>query len=189
LIGDREAAWLAESGQETVAVGGEDFGGGALREDAAVVEADDVGVEEKGFVDVVGDGEDRDVVVAGPVLHGGQELVAEGQVEAGEGFVEEQETGAGCGEGAGERDALGFSAGEAVGEAFGEGVEMEEIDGVFDEGKAEERLGVDLEGEADVFADGEVREEGGVLRGVSEGAFVRRLGGEVCDGGLEALDF
>jgi hypothetical protein len=80
-------AILAEGVEDALALGGEDLGGGALGEDAALFETDDFGVEEKGFFDVVGYGEDGDFVEGGPVAHGGEELVAEGAADACERFV------------------------------------------------------------------------------------------------------
>jgi hypothetical protein len=50
----------AEGLEDGGAFDGEDFGGGALGGDATGGEADDVGVEEECFFDVVSDGEDRD---------------------------------------------------------------------------------------------------------------------------------
>ena len=60
------------------------------------------------------DGEDGDAAVEGVLLHAGEEQVAQGAVDAGEGFVEEEEVRCGDGEGSGEVDALTFAAGEVA---------------------------------------------------------------------------
>ncbi len=77
----------AEGVEDGGAFGGEDFGGGALGGDAAGGEADGVGVEEEGFFDVVGDGEDGDAAGGEAALEAWEKGVAEGAVEAGEGLV------------------------------------------------------------------------------------------------------
>jgi hypothetical protein len=90
-----------------------------LIDDGALLQANDLGTEEQGFLYVVGDGEDGDVVLGGMMLHAGQEGIAEGSVEAGEGLVEEDQVRGGDGEGAGEIHALALAAGEVAREAVG----------------------------------------------------------------------
>ena len=141
---------------------GQDFVGWALGEDFTVVDADDFGVEQQGLFDVVGDGECGEVAFGEVLLHAGKKRVAEGAVEAGEGFVEQDQLRVRDGEGSGERDALAFAAGEIVGHAMGERCEREEVEQLVDAGW---KL-AGGEGEGDVFAHGKVREEDGTLRGV-----------------------
>jgi hypothetical protein len=112
--------------EDAGAFGGEDFGGGAQRCDASGCEADDFGVEQEGLFDVVGDGEDGNTEMRCVLAECGDEAVAGGAVDAGEGFVEEEEAGVGNGEGTGEVDALTLAAGEIAGEAVGEWGEVEE---------------------------------------------------------------
>ena len=70
--------------------------------DFAFAQEDDFGLELEGFFDIVRDGEGGDVAVAEEGSHFGEKLVAEGVVDAGEGFVEEHEFAVGGGEGSGE---------------------------------------------------------------------------------------
>ena len=103
---------VAVEGLEDVgAFEGEGGGGGAFGFYAAFAELNDVGVELEGFFYVVRDGEDGDVAGAELAAHFGEELVAEGAVDAVEGLVEEEEAAVGGGEGSGEGDALTLAAG------------------------------------------------------------------------------
>ncbi len=124
----------------------------------ALVETDDLGVEEEGFFDVVGDGEDGNAEMGDVLLHAGEEGVSHGAIDSAEGLVEEEETGGGDGEGSGEVDALALAAGEVAGHPVGEGVEIEEGYEVGDRGGG--WLVADFGWEADVLEDGEVGEEG-----------------------------
>ena len=121
--------------QHAGALVGEDLGGWALGDDDALFEANDFGVEDEGFFDVVGDGEDRDALLRGVLLHAGEQEVAQGAVDAGEGFVEQDQVRRGNGEGSGEVDALALAAREIAGEAVGEWGELEEVEGCVDEGE------------------------------------------------------
>ncbi len=189
--------WVAEDLLEAGDLVGEDGGGGAVGGEVAVVEAEDVGVEQKGFVGVVGDGKDGEVAGAEPGAQAGYEEVAEGAVEAGEGFVEQKEPGAGDGEGAGEGDALALAAGKLAGEAGQQVVELEEgaEGGQLRLGRG---LAADGLGEADVVLGGEVGQQMGLLGGVAEAAALGREVGEglrgggdgvvAVEGGLEAGD-
>ena len=95
----------------------------------SLFEANDFGVEDEGFFDVVGDGEDGDALLRGVLLHAGKQEVAERAIDPGEGFVEEDEVRGGDGEGSGEVDALALAAGEVAGQAVGEWGEVEELEG------------------------------------------------------------
>ena len=141
-------------------------------DDGALIEADNFGVEQESFFDVVGDGEDGDAELEGALLHAGEEGVAEVAVEAGERLVEEKEFGLGDGEGAGEIDALAFAAGEIAGHAVGERGELEEVEDLLNQMRGWVMGGVG--GEADVLTDGEMREEDCALGGVGNGAPVGR---------------
>jgi len=169
-------AKLAESVEDAGALDGEDLGGGALGENLAFFEADDVRVEQKDLFDVVGDGEDWNFVEGGPAAHGGEEIVAEGAADAGEGLVEEHKLLIWNGESAGQVDALLFATGEVAGKAVGEVFEVEEAEDVL--------LGwcgfvVGLLGEGDVGGDRKVWEERGLLGGVGDLAVAGREVGEI----------
>ncbi len=178
---------MGEGLEEAFAVLGEDLSGGALGGDAAVGEAEDFGVEEEGFGDVVGDGEDGDFEAAGEVWEVVEEVVAEVEVEAGEGFVEQEEGGgAGDGgeEGSGDGDALSFSAGEVLGELGEGGGEVEEGEDFGEEVVLRVPGGDAVE---QVVADGHVGKEDGGLAGGADGTevgwgFVREVR---VDEGLE----
>lgn len=98
---------------------GEDAGCGALVFDGTLLNADHLGVEQEGFFDVVGDGEDWDAESGDVLLDAGEESVSHGAIDAAEGFVEEKESGFGDGEGSGEVDALAFATGEIARHAAG----------------------------------------------------------------------
>ena len=88
------------------------MGGGALGNDAAFRQLDDLGVELEGFGDVVGDREDWGMVFLLQRRRLAMSPVTKIEVEAGEGFVEKQRpttSGRNC---SGECDAPGFAAGE-----------------------------------------------------------------------------
>jgi hypothetical protein len=143
---------------------------GALGEDASRVDANDLGLyrgmDQQGLFDVVGDGEDGGVP-GGKLWN---EQVAGGAINAGEGFVEDEEVRIGDGKGASQIDTLKFAAGEVAGKAFGERGEREDLEKVVN-------LGFDMadgEREADVLPDGEVGKDCRVLWSVSEVAAVRR---------------
>ena len=144
-----------------------------MGEDVTGFEADDFGVEEEGFVYVVGDGDGGKVAVGEPGFHAGDKVVAEFAINAGEGFVEEDEAGAGGGEGSGEVGALTFAAGELMRVAVGEGMEIEEGESFVDEEGFEGRFGTGFEGEADVFLNGQVGKQRGALWSEGQVAVVR----------------
>ena len=106
--------------QHAGALGGEDLGCGTLVDDGTLFHAKDFGVEEEGFFDIVGNGEDGDALLCGVLLHAWQQDVAQGAIDAVEGFVEKDQVRRGDGEGAGEIHALTLAAGEIAGKAMGE---------------------------------------------------------------------
>jgi len=159
--------------------------GGTLVDDETLLQANDFGVEDEGFFDVVGDGEDGDALLRGVLLHTGKQDVAEGAIDAGEGFVEEEEVRGGDCEGSCEVDALTLSAGEIAGETVGERREIEQVKGCVDRGCV--RLAADVRREGDVLAHGEVGEEDGALRSVGEMAAVGRETVEFAEVAVEGL--
>ena len=62
--------------QHAGALVGQDLGGGTLIDDDSVFDANDFGVEDEGFFDVVRDGEHGDLVLCGLLLHLGEEDIA-----------------------------------------------------------------------------------------------------------------
>ncbi len=169
---------------------GEDLSGGALGGDAAVGEAEDFGVEEEGFGDVVGDGQDGDAEAAGEVWEVGEEVVAEVEVEAGERLVEQEEQGGG-GDGGEERpgdgDALFFSAAEVCGPVAEAGGELKEVEDLGEESFGVLRWGSVRDSVEEVFADGQVGEEVRGLAGAADGAQVG-WGTEVSAGVDEGVE-
>ena len=151
---------------------GEDLRCGTLVDDESFFETNDFGVEDEGLFDVVGDGEDGNALLRGVLLHAGKQDVAQRAIDAGEGFVEEDEVRGGDGEGSGQVDALAFAAGEIAGKAVSEWSELKEIERYVGGGRI--RLVTDVGCEGDVLADGEVGEEDGALRSVREVAAVGR---------------
>ncbi len=122
----RYAGWLGpQEAQHPCSLFSENLGCWTLVEDNSVFQTNDFGVEDERLLDVVGDGEDGDAVLCGVKLHAGKEDVAQGAIDAGEGFVEEEEVWRGNGEGAGEIDALALASGEIAGKAVGEWDELE----------------------------------------------------------------
>lgn len=164
------------------------FGHRAGGDDAAVMQhVHIVGVGEH-EVEVVQDGEDRHVFAKREVAGKGEDAMLVGEVEAGGGFVEEQDAAegsrdAGRGlelrEGAGEVDALFFAAGERGVEAVGERGEVDLAEGIEGEGaimRSVTAAGMRDATEAHDLFDAE---------GEAEIAFLRKDGpaaGEVGDG-------
>ena len=77
------------------------------------------------------DGEDGELAGRECGTEPGKNSVAQGAVHAGEGFVEQQEAGAGARKGAGQIDALLFAAGKLRGTAMPKGFELEELAGLL----------------------------------------------------------
>ena len=86
-----------------------------LFEDDSLFDANDFGLQDERFFDVMCNGEDGNSAVEGVLLHEREQNVAEGAVDAGERLVKKDEVRGGDGEGAGEVDALTFSAGKVAG--------------------------------------------------------------------------
>ena len=159
-----------ESLEHTISFGGEDFARWPLRDDASFFEADDIGVEQQGFIHIMSDGEHRNFACVEPCAHARQQLVAQGAVKAGKGFVQKHEVGIGDGEGAGQGDAAAFATRELGWHAVGEALQMEEIHHLIDHGRIFGLRQGNLRGEADVPFGGEVGKERGVLGCVGQSA-------------------
>ena len=180
----------SEALEEAGSVLGEDLCGGALGGDAAVGEAEDFGVEEEGFGDVVGYGEDGDAEAAGEMWELGEEVVAEVEVEAGERLVEQEEKcggGDGGEEGPGDGDALFFSAAEVCGAVAEVGGELKEVEDLGEESFGVLWWGSVRDAVEEVFADGQVGEEVRGLAGAADGAEVG-WGTEVSAGVDEGVE-
>jgi hypothetical protein len=117
--------------------------------------------------------------------------VGDDGVEAGSGFVVEDDFGA-SDDGAGDADAFAHATGEVDGHFFCVGVEFDDFEGLLD--AAFDFGGVfDAsfdEGEGDVLGDGEAIEEGGVLEEVADAAAEggELAFGEAAEGGAVELD-
>lgn len=147
---------MVEKGGEALDFVGKDLVGGALSGEVAGAEAEDFGVEQEGFVRVVRDGQGGHGADGEVGAKPRQQGVAEGAVEAGEGFVEKEEPGVRHGEGAGQADALAFAARE-LGRAFGQqGLELEKT-GEFREAGLRGGEAPECFREPDVVRDGEMR--------------------------------
>lgn len=111
----------------------------------------------------MGDVEEGD---AGALADVGEDIADVGAgvvIKGGKGFVEAQDLRV-EGEGAAEGDALGFAAGETQGQAVEEMGESEPGGEFVDAfGNARGGPAADVEGEAEVLADGEMGEQGAVL--------------------------
>jgi hypothetical protein len=175
LKGSYSLGFDSEHTTHAGALFGQNQASGSSSGDAACVHAHYVGVEEKSFFYVVGDGEDGDAFGFCAFLHAEQEVVAHAAVDAGKGLVEQEEAGVGDGEGAGEADALLFAAGQAEDGPLPEGPEDEESEGGIDG----LRRG---SGECDVLTHGKMREDGCSLRGVGDAAEMRGDGVDVLPG-------
>ena len=151
---------------------GEGQGDGDVGDDAAGAGAHDEDAlgEVDGFGDVVGDEEGVPLVAlpeAGEVL---VEALAGDVIEGSEGFIHEQQAGAGD-EGAGDGDAHLHAAGKFGRERI---IEIREADPVEDFAEAGGGVSVwgsaQFGGEADVLSDGAPGEEGGVLEDEGDGS-------------------
>ena len=156
---------------------GKYLAGRAYGGEVTVVQAEDFGSKEEGFVGVVCDREDGQGASGEVGLQAGQEIVAEGAVKPGEGLVEEKQVSVGHGEGSGEGHALAFAAGELRGALIEQGLEVEEVG----EGRYEGIGGgqvAECFGEADVFEGVQMRQQERALGGVREVTVLGREGGE-----------
>ena len=169
-----------KAGDEGVGGALEDVAGGAGLADVAVFHDDHLVGEGHGFLLAVGDVDEGDGELALQALELLADLDAEEGVEGGEGFVEEEDTGADD-EGAGEGDALLLASGELGGEAVGEVGhvdETEELAGAAVSFGFADALHAEAEG--DVVAAVEVGEEGVALEHHGGGALDGREIGDVA---------
>ena len=145
--------------------------GRPLQQAAGLHHAHAVGEGERFFL-VVGDQQRRDAQLPQQLAQVLAQAAAQVGVEAGEGFVEQQQVGPRR-ERARQGDALLLAAGEFVGVALRQAVEAEQGEGV--EAARLTRAAVKaVQAEADVVGHGEVREQRQVLEHEAEAAFFRR---------------
>lgn len=134
---DFEPVAVVESADEDLAAegfaegfGGDDPGGGALGDEASVFHEEDARGAWGEFLDVVGDHEDGwGLGVGEDGFDGGEDVFAAGDVEAGGGFVEDEQFGE-VDEGAGDEGAsllAGGEQGEPVVESVAESDESEQV--------------------------------------------------------------
>lgn len=137
------------------------LGGRGVLHGTAVLQDEDPVRERHGLHRVVGDDQTDAVEVVQMAAQGGADPGAGRLVEGGEGFVEQQQPGAG-GERAGQRHPPGLAAGELAGAASGEMAHVEPVEPVLGRGP---RLGArDALGARPVRGvgeGGEMREQGG----------------------------
>jgi hypothetical protein len=146
------------------------FGGADLLDKAAVHDGNLVG-HGKGFALVVRDEQEGDADAALEGFELDAHLFAALGVEGGEGLVEEEDFGFED-NGAGESDALALAAGELAGATVLFAGEADEVEGTLD--AAVDVFGaVAAESELDVFAGGEVGEEGVALEDGADVPLVR----------------
>jgi hypothetical protein len=124
----------------------------------------------------VGDHEEGDADAALEGFEFDADFLAEVGIEGTEGFVEEED-GGGESEGAGEGSALFFAAGELGRETVFFAGELDEVED-FGDFLVETGDAFAFEAELDVLTDGEVGEEGVVLK---DGGDVALVGREGCD--------
>ena len=151
----------------------------AVLEDAAFVHDGDGVGHGAGFFGGVGHEDGGDVLTADAFGSQGAQVVAQVGVEAGEGFVQEQQRRA-RDEGAREGEALLFAAGEAFGFALRFVFQTDVAQGLhglfFDVGFGQT---AHFEAEADVVEGRQVRQKGVVLKHQRDIAFFRRHVGDV----------
>jgi hypothetical protein len=155
--------------------------------DAAGFEQDDAGSEKQGFAEIVSDEDDRLAETAGEGAEFALEFGAGDGIERAEGLVHEQNGRIGS-KGAGKADALTLAAGEFAGAAMGEfaGIETDKLEHFLDAGGGAGSVPVFQSGdEGDIFCDGKMGEETGVLNDVTHAA---AEADGVPDGGRAALD-
>jgi len=155
--------------------------------DAAGFEQDDARSEEQGLAQIVGDEDDSLAQAMGEGAEFALELGAGDRVERAEGLVHQQNGRIGR-KGAGNADALTLAAGEFAGAAMGEftGIETDKLEHFLDAGGGAGGVPVFQSGdEGDIFCDGEMGEEAGVLDDVTHAA-AEAYG--VPGGGRAALD-
>ena len=139
-------------------------------DDAAGLEQNDVRSEEQGFAEIVGDEYDSLAETAGESAEFALELGARDRIESAEGLVHQKNGGIG-GESTRDADALTLAAGKFTGAAMGKlaRIEADEAEHFLDAGSDTSGVPIfECGDESDVFRDGEMRKEAGVLNDVSE---------------------
>jgi len=139
-------------------------------DDMAGLEQNDVRSEEQGFAEIVGDENDGLAEAAGESAEFALQLGAGDRIESAEGLVH-QENGRIGGEGPGDAHALALASGKFTGTALGKlaRIEADELEHFLDAGSDTSGVPIfECGDESDVFRDGEMREEAGVLYDVSE---------------------
>lgn len=154
---------------------------GSLGDDVTILEPQDFGHEQQGFVRVVGDREDRKTPGGEVFAQARQQGVAKIAVQSGEGFIEQQQAGVGDGEGSGQGDALAFAAGKLASVLGEQRMELKELRDLGEHGSAW-RDATEGFSEADVFGDVEVGQKWSLLGIVGEGTVLRRRGLEWVPG-------
>jgi hypothetical protein len=140
--------------------------------DAPSFEQDDTGSEKQGFAEIVSDEDDGLAEAASEGAEFTLELRAGDGIERAEGLVHEQNGRIGR-KGAGNADALTLAAGEFAGAATREfaGIETDKLEHFLDAGGGAGGVPVFQSGdEGDIFCDGEMGEEAGVLNDVTDAA-------------------
>ena len=172
-------------------MGGDDAVGWAVGDDGAV-EADDAGEVNGDGVDFVGGEDDGDAGVV-EVVEEVHYVVAGFDVDAGGGFVQQEEFGA-ADEGAGEEDALLLAAGELSDVAFGQAGDAQSLHHILGEfaflfaEPGEEGVGHSAAHHYGfLYGDGEVPVDGFELGDVA-GAAAACFGGSVVDAHFAGLD-
>jgi len=156
-------------------------------DDAAGFEQDDARGEKQCFAEIMGDEHDGFAETAGEGAEFTLEFGAGDRIERAEGLVHEQDGRIG-GESACDADALALAAGEFAGAAMGEfaGIETDKLEHFLDAGGGARGVPVFQSGdEGDIFCDGEMGEEAGILNHITDAA---AEADGVPDGGRAALD-
>ena len=155
--------------------------------DAASFEQDDARSEKQRFAEIVGDEDDGLAEAAGESAEFTLELGAVDRVERAEGLVHQQDGRIG-GERARDADALALASGKFAGAATRKfaRIEADKLEHFLDAGGGAGGVPVFQSGdEGDIFCDGEMGEEAGVLNNVTHAA--AEVYG-VPGGGRTALD-
>lgn len=141
-------------------------------DDAAGFEEDDARGEKQRFAKIVGDENDGLAQAAGEGAEFALKLGAGDGIECAEGLVHEQDRRIG-GKGAGDANALTLATGEFAGTAMSEfaRIEADEAEHFLDAGRGAGGVPFFQSGnKADVFRDGKMGEEAGVLNDVTDAA-------------------
>jgi hypothetical protein len=141
-------------------------------DDAAIFEQYDAGSEEQRFAQIVSDEDDGLAEAAGEGAEFALKLGARDGIKGAEGLVHEQDGRIGC-KGACDADALTLAAGEFAGAPMSEfaRIEADELEHFLDAGGGARGIPAFEAGdEANVFCNGEMGEEAGVLNDVPDTA-------------------